>query len=265
MPDFLPSPTEAPQSPQLQAEMLVAMTGIFIQRAPSELEVRGARNYPARVRRRLAAFLDGSEVVPFQWDRPPSQKSLMRDLSEPLDHDETLKMIADLDVEVGLHFPITLNNARQYILNKWPRFVDNSLGLHNYELATDEYGDVWHLCRTLDKFESVFDDMDSLLLLPEQVEAVTAVFPELMAMVRATAMLLVQPFVSIDGITETKKSLAPEREEQLRTLLGVPNDAPIQAETAETKTPAKRNEPREPQNDSDLQTPSERIARNRVR
>lgn len=259
-----PEPTEKTQeAAALEAECLVAMTGIFPKRAPSELEIVGGRNYLARVRRRIAAFLDAKESGKLIWQRPPSQKQLMRDLSTPLDQAEVAEWIADLPVLTGFNYPLIVKSARDYILAKWPKYEEGGLGLHNHDLAPDEYGDVWHITRTLHDPETIFDDLDALLLLPEQMEAIAAVYPSLLAEMKKMAGLLIFPFIEVDGAVEAKKVLASAREEQLRVFMQVPAEGPIKIVQDEAKQP-KQSAPSEREYDHDSQLPSERVAQVRT-
>jgi hypothetical protein len=260
--------TPVPDDPSLEAECLVAFTGIFPTRAPSELEIRGAANYIARVRRRLAAFLDGDEVAPLMWTRPPAQVDLWGDLNKPFDDDELSEWFAGWQGDPATHvnYPAILQSARDRVKAAWPIYPDPSLGLHNFELAPDEYGEVWHLCRTLNDPETMFDDLDSLVLLPVQVDAIAAVYPALYAKIQSLAMLLVQPFIGIEGSLEPKKNLPMNREEQLRTLLQLANDAPIQTAGEKPKAnvrPASQDQQSNRDSDNN-QTPSEHIAQRRT-
>lgn len=257
-----------PQS-GLPAEALVAMTGIFPSRGPSELEARGADNYLARIRRRIVRFLESRKVESLKWQRPPSQKDLWQRLSQPFDE-------AELDEwfdgwaghpAVPIEYPAIVQQARDHVKSVWPIFQDNSLGLHTYELAPDEYGDVWHICRTLNDPETLFDDLDSMVLLPVQVEAVAKVYPGLYEEIRKITMLLLEPYVGIEGGIEQKNTLPGEREEQIRTLLQVPNDGPIAAapdEQQQNQAKASQEIPDREELTDVNQTPSEHVAQRRL-
>ena len=248
----------------LPAECLVAMTGIFPTRAPSELTIRGADSYPSRIRRRLAAFLAAEEVAPMEWERPPAQADLWKDLTTPLNSQKITAWLEGLEnLEMVAGYSLVIEAAREYVKKAWPIYPDSSLGLRNVELAPDEYGDVWHLTRTLNDPETLFDDLDSLLLLPVQVEAFAAVYPDLYEATKNIAILLLQPFTEIEGFGKKHNPLRWGREEQIRTLLQIPNDAPIETAEPQEKqgaTPDKRQES-EP---DDAQTPSEHTAARRI-
>lgn len=257
------------------AENLTAMTGIFPSRAPSEIELRGAANYDERIRRRLVRFLEAKDPEPIKWHRPPSQESLWKRLAEPIDEAVLAEinewaMEMNIDVAVAVQWPMVVKAARDYILGRWPVFRDNSLGLSTYELAPDEYGDVWHLCRTLHDPETLFDDLDSLLLLPAQVDAFAAVYPSLLETTRQLTALLIQPYVEVQGLIKPKRWLSGDREEQLRVLLQRPGDVPIQAdseaqqqEAQQQPAPRKSDTARENAK-GDLRTPMENIAEQRT-
>lgn len=259
---------------QVTAENLTAMTGIFPSRVPSDLEMRGAANYEERIRRRLARFLEAKDVEPLKWRQPPSQESLWKKLSEPLDKDllEELNewaLDAELDVAEAVKWPIQIKAARDYVLGKWPVFRDNSLGLRTFELATDELGDVWHICSTLNDPESMFDDMASLVLLPAQVEAFAAVYPGLYETTKQLASLLIQPYLHVQGLIEPTKWITGEREEQLRVLLQAPQDGPITADSEqqqqdqqEQQAPSGGGNAKD--RSGDIRTPSENAAEQRA-
>ena len=251
----------------LPSESLVAMTGIFPTHAPSELAVRGAEAYPTRIRRRLAAFLEADAPEPMKWERPPVQGDLWRDLTELLDPQKIHEWMTDVPLEMMAGYATIIQQARDRIKSAWPLYPDTSLGVQMTELAQDEYGDVWHLCRTLDDPETMFDDMDAMLLLPSQVEAFAAVYPDLYETTRNLAMLLLQPYVQIDPTKKPRKTLRWDREEQIRTLLQVPLDAPIEtAEGAQQPAQAAKAKPDKSEEieTDDAQTPSEHTTARRI-
>jgi hypothetical protein len=258
---------EGPPAGSLASETLVAMTGIFPTRGPNELEIRGSgQNYLARVRRRIAAFLASTKIEPMRWTRPPSQKHLWAELVKQTKLEELDDWFDGWQGDPAVHveYFAVVAKARDFIKNAWPIYPDNSLGLHTFELAPDEYGDVWHLCRTLNYPETIFDDLDSMLLLPEQVKAIAAIYPALYAEICKLTMALLQPYAGIDGAIQSK-TLPGEREEQIRTLLQVPNDGPISAQSEQTPTAqSKDNGPDRAEITDVNQTPSEHVAQRRL-
>lgn len=229
-----------PKAGNLATESLVAMTGILPTRGPNELEIRGSdTNYVNRVRRRLSTFLDSTKVEKIKWERPPSQKHLWAELVKQValdDMDDWFDGWAG-DPAVPVEYMAVISQAREYVKKAWPIYPDPSIGLHTFELSEDELGDVWHLFRTLNDPETIFDDLDSLVLLPEQVTAIATVYPALYSQICAMATLLLQPFAGIQDVIKPTKQLLAEREEQIRTLLQVPQDAPVvvQAEKEQQK------------------------------
>src|SRR5512136_3416362 len=115
-------------TPELQpiGEHLAAMTGIFPNRAPTDIEMRGAQNYTARVRRRIARFLDSTEVVDLKWQRPPSQESLWEKVATPVDPAEFLTWAKEADIEpaTGVLWPSVVQAARDYVKAHWPIYND---------------------------------------------------------------------------------------------------------------------------------------------
>jgi hypothetical protein len=243
-------------------EALCAMTGLTPTRAPSYLEIRGAQSYAARIKRRLASFLEADKPAPMKWKKPPSQESLYESLTTPLDAAEVSGWLAETAFEAMVGYPMVIQTARDYVLARWPIYPDTSMGLHTFELAPDEYGDVWHLFSTLNDPETIFDDLDSLLLLPSQVEAFAAVYPELFATTKDLAALLLRPYVGIEGMIEQKKTLPWDREEQIRTLLQLPLDAPIEVSDKEQSENASGGG--KPSQQKSTQTPSEHMAEKRL-
>lgn len=273
MPDNAGNSAELPRIPtvgqaSLAAETLVAITGIFPSRGPNELEAKAAdaRNYSNRIRRRITKFLeakDGPELL--KWSPPPSQKSLWQQLHEQVDIAEVGRWFArwEGDPAVGVEYMAVVSAARERIKQAWPQFQDTSLGLHHFELSEDEYGDVWHLCRTLNDPETIFDDMDSLVLLPVQVEAVSAIYPQLYQQIVGMTMLLLQPYAQV-GDEPAPKNLLAEREEQIRTLVQAPFDAPLTAQEEPKAQAQPKSQPEPKQDDSSTETPSEHIAQRRL-
>lgn len=254
------------QSSPLLAECLAAMTGIFPTRAPTDLEVRGAQNYLARLRRRIAKFLDGEGAEPIRLQRPPSQESLWEKIATPVDVQEFTEWAteAELDVTTAVEYPAVVQRSRDFIKALWPVYPDNSLGLHAHELALDELLDVWHIAHTLNDPETLFDDLDSLVLLPDKVAAVKANFPEMYKQIQAMALAQLQPFIGLEGVIEPKKTLSADREAQFRVLLGVAEEDSFEI----AQEPPKQKPEPQPQSkqniSEDARTPSETAQRQRI-
>ena len=243
------------------AESLVAMSGIWLSRRPSELLIRGAASYPDRIRRRLASFLAADAPERLKWERTPAQTDLWRDLNAEIDPEELAAFLLGVPDDMAMGYPIVVQAARDYIRERWPIFDDTSLGLRNVELSPDEYGDVWQLTRTLNDPQTLFDDMDALALLPEQVDAFSAVYPGLYEATVNVAFLLLQPFVQVEGMTGKKKALSFVREEVMRTLLRLPMDAPFAPPQTEQQPGTEAQKQRSAKsNERRTTTPTERIA-----
>jgi hypothetical protein len=229
LPPVVGQPEPPPAPPSLPSESLVAITGIFPSRHPSELMVRAAQGYMDRVRRRLVTFLAADTPEKMKWERPPAQDDLWKDITTPLDEADLTDWLTGVPHEMGLGYALVIDKARSYIRQRWPIFPDESLDIHNTELAQDEYGDVWQIVRTLDKPDTLFDDMDALILLPDQVDAFAEIYPTIYQKTVELASLLLQPFISVNGMAKAKRRLSFLREEQMRTLMRLPLDAPIAA------------------------------------
>jgi hypothetical protein len=248
------------------AESLAAMVGIFPSRAPTEIEVRGAKNYLARCRRRIAKFLDTDELGPVKWDRPPSQESLWEKITTPLDPKQFAEWAteADLGVAEGVLYPAVIQAAHDHIKSLWPIYPDTSLGLHVHELAFDEYLDVWHIARTLNDPEKIFDALDAMVLLPDQVAAIGKVYPALYEAIRALTMVALEPFIEVQGAVDRRKVLPGERETQLRVLLGVADEDSFEVTRKEEKPAEAPKPPARDKASEDERTPSEMVNRQRI-
>jgi hypothetical protein len=255
---------DAIKAANLMAESLVAMTGIFPTRAPSEIEIRGSANYLARIRRRVLKFLGSADVVPIKWKRPPSQESLWTSLATPVDPREFAAwgLESDLDVSVSVAYPAIVQAARDYAKQLWPLYQDTALGLRTYDLATDELYDVWHIVRTLDDLDTVFDDLDSMILLPEQVTTIKTIYPTLYESIRALTVAQLAPYIEVEGAVEKRKDLPSERETQIRVLLGISEDDTfdVQKTEPENKPASAPSDTKRREDKDETRTPSERAA-----
>ena len=263
-----PRPVEAPPNPQLLAESLACVTGIFPTSAPSQIQQRLAVKLPERLAARVRAFLDADKPEKFKWEKPIEQKELYAKITEPFDHDAAKEWLVDLPPEISLPYVLTVQAARDKVRTSWPVYPDPSLGLHNFDLAPDEYMDVCQVLRTLDSVESIFDDLDAHVLLPEQVELFATIYPDLCQAVQQATYDALQPYIEIPGIVEKKKNLSELKEEQIRVLLRLPTDAPIAAPQGGSQVGNQQDgsSPKKStsEDDKNLQTPSEHTAARRV-
>ena len=261
-------------SPQLRAECLAAVTGIFPTSAPTsaQLHLADPAKFVKKLADRVKAFLGSDKAEKFKWAKPPEQTELYKKITDPIDTDELGEWLADVPPEVAGAYGLTIKAARDMVRTAWPVYPDPSLGLHNFDLAQDEYLDVWQLMRTLDTVESIFDDLDARVLLPEQIAAFASIYPDLCQAVKEATYELLQPYMEIAGIIEKKKDLLPLKEELVRILMQLPGDVPIeepQAQQDGQPAPGKSGRrPPEPKEDhsigANMQTPSEHVAQRRV-
>lgn len=255
-----PNPTQ--NTPSLAAQRLIAVTGIFPTRAPSEIELASADKVLERFAARIRRFLRASEPADMKWREPPGQKHLHEKITAQLDPMDVGEWFA-ADPTMALIYSKTIEDARGFLLAKWPAYPDPRLGVNNYELGPDEYAAVWQLCETLDRPEALFDDLDSLMLLPDQVAAVAFVYPDLYEQInQITALALADGYIDAPG-EPRRRELSAEREDLIRTLLQLPPEAvleipmpPQQQPSAQSKTTPTQTE----KHRDELRTPAERTA-----
>ena len=263
--------TDSP-TPQLLAECLVAVTGIFPTSAPTAAQMHLAGKFVDKLAARVKAFLDSDKPEPFKPKKLPDQKELRAKLTTDLDPDQLGEWLAEVPPEVAAPYTLTIQAARAKVNAAWPTYPDTSLGLHDFDLAPDELMDVCLLLRTLDNIESVFDNMDARLLLPEQVQAIVEIYPDLAMAVQSAAYDALAPFMEIAGFVEKKKSLSPIKEEQIRILMQLPTDVPIEApakpaqgQQTQGKPGRRPSEPKENHGiGGNLETPTEHVAQRRI-
>lgn len=256
-------------NPQLRAECLAVVTGIYPEGPPSKLQLHVAE--PARLlgkfRARIKEFLGANKPEPFKRDELPDQHTTYDKITDLIDPEEMDAILVDIPVEVALPYALTLQAAREKVKASWPVYPDNSLGLRNFELAKDEFMDVLDVMRTLDTVETIFDDLDALVLLPEQVALVDEFFPDLYREIGLMCFDELQPFAEVPGIVEKKRDLSPEREEQIRVLMQLPTDAPLappkeQPQPQQSgRAPEAKSGKAEPEK---LQTPTEHTEQRRI-
>jgi hypothetical protein len=255
-------PNPSQNTPALAAQRLVAVTGIFPTRAPSEIELAGSEKLTERIGARVRRFLRASEPADMKWREPPGQKHLHDKLTDQLDPMDVGEWFAT-DPSMAMIYSKTIEDARGFLLAHWPVYPDPRLGVNNYELGPDEYAALWQLCETLDHPETLFDDLDSLMLLPDQVDAVAFVYPDLYQQINEiTALALADGYIDAPG-EPRRHELSAEREDLIRTLLRLPPEAVIeipvppqsqpsaQGKTTPTQTAKHRDE---------LRTPADRSA-----
>lgn len=253
----------------LAAECLLAVTGLFPDHAPSDTQKRLAQKFPRRLANRVEAFLESEKPEKYKAPALPDQKQFHAKILEKVDPAELEGGFAPDEAELAVHYALLLQQARDKVAAAWPTYPDTSLGLHNFDLAPDEILDVVQLFRTLDDVESVFDDMDANVLLPDQVTAIAQTFPDLYETLQNSIMEALAPYVRIGDDVQAEKALSPIKEEQIRVLMQLPSDAPIEAPQAAAAGPQGQMKPgrRPPANKEDetnMQTPSEHIANRRV-
>jgi hypothetical protein len=211
-----------------EAEALVAVTGVLPTEAPSDVDIAAAQRYPVRLKKRIDEFLNAKQKEPLKWKKPPKQRQLRAQLTESLESLPMHEWLESHDAATFGAYMLVLSAARKYLNDAWPVYpVDNSLQIENHDLALDEYYDYWRLVRIAEDPEVIFDDMDALVLLPEQVTCLQAVYPAIYDTIAKLMNLSLQSFVKIPGEDKPKKSLSWRRESQVRVLLRLTEDEPL--------------------------------------
>lgn len=256
------------QDSALSAQRLIAVTGIFPTEPPSEIDLAAAAKLPEKLAGRIRRFLRATEPAEMKWREPPEQEKLHAKLTaqlSPLAIGEWFPSNAAL----AMDYAQAIENARGHIIAKWPIYPDPSLGVRNYELAPDDYGAVWQLTETLDDIETLFDDLDAFMLLPDQVDAVAFCYPALYKMIKDLVTLeLARGYIDEPG-KPRKHELSVEREDAIRTLMQLEPQAVL----AIDQTPQGQQQQQQPRKDTaiqneeqlkDLRTPSEHVSAQRA-
>ena len=249
----------------LPAECLVLVTGIFPTSAPSDIDYAAADRLSETLAGRIRRFLRADEPAAMQWREPPDQAKLHAKLIAQLSP-VAIGEWFPLNSELAMDYAQAIESARGHLIAKWPIYPDPSLGVRNYDLAPDDYAALWQLCETLDDIETLFDDLDAMMLMPEQVDAVAFCYPALYAMIRKLVTLELA-----DGYIDTpekprKRELSVERENAIRTLLQLQPQAVLEipAPPQNQATPKKDTAVQNDEKRKDLRTPSEHVSAQRA-
>lgn len=238
--------------PRLPEECLALATGLLPSKPPSDSDIARASKLLNKVEAHIRAFLRAEGPDKWEcWQRPPDQTELHQDLIKPLDPE----MVQDehpLHAELLGKWFLVLSNARQFVVKNWPVFDEQALVPASFELAPDEYGDVWELVRSLDGIENLFGDWRSHMLNAEQVEAARACFPDFMATV--DEMLLHE---LADHVAK-KRKITWQQEDQIRVMRGLPGEEPITVQAPQVRR-QKQPEPQKERVINQMRTPAERV------
>jgi hypothetical protein len=252
----------------LDAECLVAVTGLFPEDKPSREQRSLARKFPKRLADRVRAFLDSEKRAKYQAPKLPKNQTKLHDkITEQVDLDQIAEWFTD-EPDLGLAYAMVMQAGRDKVVAAWPVFPDPSLGVHNFDLGVDELLNVLQELKTLDSVESLFDDLDAFVLLPSQVATFAANYPELYASVQAETGKALTPYLEAPGFVERRKALDPFKEDQIRILLQLEPDAVIelqpQGQPGQEGQGPGRPRPRPESEGPALATPSEHTTENRV-
>jgi len=213
----------------LAAEALALATGIFPKHAPSVAEVKRAATLHGRLEAAFKKFLTQEEPEEYEWELPPEQGELHRQLLEPLEGDEWAPL--HVPPEIFGQWLIIINRARKYIADKWPIYPAEGLTPANYELDSSELGDVWELVRALDGLDGIIGDLKSHTLSPAQMAAFSECFPDFYAVAvggdgldEGEVPLL---FSLLVGMLKSEQEITADQEDMIRVLQKQPDQEPI--------------------------------------
>jgi len=256
----------------LPAECLLAMTGLFPSRGPSDTQKRLAQRFPKRLVNRVKDFLESDKIAKFKPPEQKDQTSLHEKLLTKVDPDEIGDAFLPEEATLSAQYVLLMQSARDKVAASWPLYPDSSFGIHNFDLAPDELLNVLQVLQTLDSVESLFDDLDARVLLPDQVTLFSQVYPDLYEVLKNAAMDEIAPYLEIQGAVTAKRRLSQLHEEQMRILLQLPADAPIETQEQQPTQqgqPGQRPGRRQIDKDTDgegssMETPLEHTAAHRV-
>jgi hypothetical protein len=203
----------------LPAEALVLVTGLFPKKPPSPAHVQQALNMHARAASAIKAFLNAEKSEKVEWEKPPEQEELHKDLLAPLGDQNWA--VDHLPMEIVPQYLIVINQARKYCADKWPIYDASGLLPMNYALSQDELGDIWEIIRALDGIKNFFDDLKAHCLTPQEVLAVKTCYPDWYESLDKIV------FDELTTFAVKKRQLTWQQEDQIRVLRGLPDEAPI--------------------------------------
>jgi hypothetical protein len=209
-------------STELAAEALVAVVGLWPKKPPDVNALMAAEGlapkWAARVKRWLRA-----PQQPATYEAPPAQSDLQARILAPVDQTQMTGWLTALgDHDIGTSFVAVIQRGREYLDAQWPKYSLDNVVPDALPLSTDDYGDVWALTRTLDDPGVLLDDLAAWCLLPAQVAAMAAVYPELTTMLRE---ILNQELV--DHVTR-ERPLTWQQEDLIRIVRGLAPEAQIE-------------------------------------
>lgn len=234
-----------PASP-LAAEALAAVTGVtpFLERKPRPVTpTQGARaeKLPERSERLLRRFLKGPEFQRQETELPAFDYFEALDmLTQPIDLDAMTALLANMeDHDLMLAFLDVLQRGRAFLEAEIPRVVETRLfGPKNLEPDDYSLARFRRQWQAVNAPEVVLGDLAEGTLVSDQVEALEAVYPALLAAWRQQVQALGAELVAED------EDWAPTwaKEQVLARFLGAPPEAPPSAVDA-AKGAARTPEP----------------------
>jgi hypothetical protein len=216
----------------LPAESLALATGIFTKKPPTASDLQRATKIENKVSMALKRFLKGEKPERWEaWQRPIGQTELYEEITTDLDIED----FDDLQMDVLVpQWVAVVTGVKHFLKTKWPLFPAEGLLPTNFDLATDEYFDVWELVRSVDGIENFLADLESYVLTREQVEAFQTVYPDFYE------RILWHLNDQLEDFLIKKKTVSWQQEDMIRILQGRPDEEPIliESQQAQQQPPA---------------------------
>lgn len=234
----------------IEAEALVATTGLWPSKAPSQRTIVAASGILRSWAGKLSSFLDGRHAR-FNWPPPPEPSKLQDDILSIPDQEEIAGWFENmLDPQLAIEYVTVITRGREYLAAQWPHVQMEGIVAEVLPPSKDQLDRMWALTRTLDDPDSIFEDMQAYALTSSQAEAFRKVYPELAGMAdRIAEDQIIRKISKNERIQWTVES-------QIRTFKLMPQLVPI----AVTQ-PKNSEQPKPPETTIDFEkykTPAEK-------
>lgn len=217
----------------LDAELLLAVTGVFPRRAITIEDARAAEGAFMTWGGRLRRWVGNDEQAPFELPKDRDLTKTLDQLAHKLTPQEMAAVTENLtDAGMEADYQLALLGARKYLLDRWPATnVDTAAGPRPMPLPQDEADEVLSLVAVVDDPDRVIDEVEMQSLTPSQAEAFRAVYPALsQALLAGLRVAIIQK--------GPKWAPSPDREDVFRTLAGLEPEAAIITPEQQESPPA---------------------------
>ncbi len=211
----------------LRSDCVLSIVGLF----PDEIgpkQLTAADGVPGTFTKRIKAWVKDGAQGEFVYVAPPADlEALFRRLTVAPNETELAGWLDGIGVddhETMTGFFAGLTQAREYVVNAWPKFsIDGPAGPTILPLAPDDAEEVASVFGVLDEPTRLLDEVDSWTLTVEQAAAFRACFPDLAGHLDETIDLALAELRAKRPDFE----LGAEREAVLRTIRGLPPEEPF--------------------------------------